>query len=31
VSPVPPAQQPAAVAAPLPTGAEDPNAAPRIA
>jgi uncharacterized protein with von Willebrand factor type A (vWA) domain len=31
VSPVPPAQQPAAIAAPLPTGAEDPNAAPRIA
>lgn len=30
VSPVPPAQQPIAVAAPLPTG-EDPNAAPRIA
>jgi uncharacterized protein len=31
VSPVPPAQQPAAVAAPLSTGTEDPNAAPRIA
>jgi len=30
VSPVPPAQQPAAVAAPL-AGPEDPNAAPRIA
>jgi len=31
VSPAPPAQQPAAVAAPLSTGTEDPNAAPRIA
>ncbi|MBI2780710.1 MAG: VWA domain-containing protein [Chloroflexi bacterium] len=31
VAPVPPAQQPASVAAPLTTGQEDPNAAPRIA
>jgi uncharacterized protein len=31
VSPVPPAQQPATIAAPLATGTEDPNAAPRIA
>jgi uncharacterized protein with von Willebrand factor type A (vWA) domain len=30
VSPVPPAQQPAAVAAPLPVAGEDPNAPPRI-
>jgi uncharacterized protein len=30
VSPAPPSQQPAAVAAPLPVGGEDPNAAPRI-
>jgi uncharacterized protein with von Willebrand factor type A (vWA) domain len=31
VSPVPPAQQPAAVATPLSTAPDDPNAAPRIA
>jgi len=31
VSPVPPWEQPVAVASPLPTVAEDPNAAPRIA
>src|SRR5206468_7333647 len=30
VSPVPPAQQPVAVAAPLPIGDEDPSAAPPI-
>jgi len=31
IAPLPPAQQPASVAAPLTTGLEDPNAAPRIA
>jgi uncharacterized protein len=31
VPPVPPSQQPASVAAPLPTGSEDPNSPPRIA
>lgn len=31
IPPVPPAQQPASVAAPLMSGAEDPNAPPRIA
>ena len=31
VSPVPPSQQPATIAAPLPMGAEDPTAPPRIA
>jgi uncharacterized protein with von Willebrand factor type A (vWA) domain len=31
VQPLPPAEQPAAVAAPLPIAAEDPSAAPRIA
>ena len=31
VSPVPPAEQPVAVAAPLPIGPEDPSAPPRIA